>query len=189
MADPDSGGEPAGTHGADAPLEALEERIVETGRGEPLGLGPLGADDHDALFELFTRVVSKGEGFPHQPPLTREAFSATWIDPVTLTVAARLGDRLVGSYYLKPNFVGRASHIANAGYMVSERWRGLGVGRRMLEDSIWRAPLLGFDAIQFNLVFESNPARSLYEELGWRVVGRLPGAVGEDCLVYWRDVG
>ena len=40
----------------------------------------------------------------------------------------------------------------------------------------------GFDAIQFNLVFESNPARRLYEELGWREIGRVPQAVdGEDA--------
>jgi ribosomal protein S18 acetylase RimI-like enzyme len=64
------------------------------------------------------------------------------------------------------------------------------VGRRLVEESIARAPALGFDAIQFNFVFESNPARSLYERLGWRQVGRIPHALpgGEDALVYWRAV-
>jgi len=49
---------------------------------------------------------------------------------------------------------------------------------------------LGFDAVQFNLVFASNPARSLYERLGWVEIGRIPEAVdGEDALIYWRRVG
>ena len=63
------------------------------------------------------------------------------------------------------------------------------IARALIEDSIWRAPLVGFDAIQFNLVFASNPARSLYEELGWRKIGQIPEAVeGEDAIIYWRSV-
>lgn len=41
--------------------------------------------------------------------------------------------------------------------------------------------------MQFNLVFESNPAPRLYERLSFRAVGRVPEAVdGEDAIVYWR---
>ena len=41
----------------------------------------------------------------------------------------------------------------------------------------------------FNLVFESNPARYLYEGFGFQAVGRVPQAVeGEDAIVYWRRV-
>jgi len=156
-------------------------------------LGPLGRSERADLFELFSEVVAAGDGFPHEPPLSEETFRATWVDPVTLAVSARIesaaGPSLVGAYYLKPNFVGRGAHIANAGYVVSASHRRRGIGRLLVGDSIRRAPMLGFDALQFNLVFASNPARSLYEEMGWRVVGRLPRAVeGEDCLIYWRDV-
>jgi len=166
------------------------ERGFEIRGGRSLRLGPLHHDELGDLFEMFEDVVRRGEGFPHEPPLTPSAFTSTWVEPVTLTLAARLEGELSGAYYLKPNFVGRAAHIANAGYMVRPRHRRLGIGRAMLEDSISRAPLLGFDAIQFNLVFASNPARALYEGLGWKVVGRIPHAVdGEDCFVYWRSVG
>jgi ribosomal protein S18 acetylase RimI-like enzyme len=41
----------------------------------------------------------------------------------------------------------------------------------------------------FNLVFESNPARRLYERLGFEVVGRVPEAFeGEDAIIYWRTI-
>ena len=64
-----------------------------------------------------------------------------------------------------------------------------GAGRRLVEDSIERAPTLGFTAIQFNFVFAANPARSLYERLGWTQVGVLPGAAGgDDAVIYWRTV-
>jgi GNAT superfamily N-acetyltransferase len=168
---------------------ASEECDARTSSGHDLVMGPLHENEAASLFELFSEVVENGEGFPHAPPLTLPMFEETWIEHVTVTIGARLGDELAGAYYLKPNFVGRGAHIANAGYVVAASRRGMGIGRCIVQDSIRRVPLLGFDAIQFNLVFESNPARSLYEQLGWRVVGRLPAAVdGEDCLVYWREV-
>jgi len=166
-----------------------EERELRTRGGATLRVGPIAEAEGEALFTLFSDAVARGDGYPHAPPLTREAHRTTWVTSVTMTVAARLGDALVGAYYLKPNFVGRAAHIANAGYLVDIAHRRRGVGRVLVEDSLWRAPLLRFDAIQFNLVFASNPARRLYEELGWREVGRIPRAVeGEDAVVYFRPL-
>jgi GNAT superfamily N-acetyltransferase len=94
---------------------------------------------------------------------------------------------LVASYYLKPNFPARAAHIANAGYVVAQSHQRLGIGRAVVRHSLDRARALGFDAMQFNLVFASNPGRPLYEALGFEQVGRVPDAVdGEDVVVYWR---
>ncbi len=173
--------------------DATIERPATTSHGDEVVIGPLHQSEYPALYRMFESIVAALEGYPHAPPLDEPAFDATW-KAVTVTVGARLqtggGPVLAGAYYLKPNFVGRAAHIANAGYAVDSAVRGRGIGRLLLEDSIWRAPRLGFDAIQFNLVFESNTARRLYEELGWRQVGRVPDAVdGEDALVYWRRVG
>jgi GNAT superfamily N-acetyltransferase len=180
-------------HGAPRPGAGDEVR-TRTRTGAALRVGPMVAADVDALFTLFEQVVAAREGYPHAPPLTRAGFDATWTAPGTATVVARLerppGPEVVGAYYLRPNFVGRAAHIANAGYVVGAPWRRGGIGRLLVEDSVRRAVALGFDAVQFNLVFASNPARRLYEELGWRVIGRVPDAVdGEDALVYWRRVG
>jgi GNAT superfamily N-acetyltransferase len=166
---------------------ADQQRTVSSRAGDVVALGPVAAAEHDALFDIFADIVATGSGYPQAPPLTREMFDATWVTPVTMTVVARLGGAVAGAYYLKPNFPGRAAHIANAGYAVAAARRGRGIGRLLVEDSLWRAPLLGFRAMQFNLVFAGNPARSLYEELGWREIGRIPEAVeGEDALIYWR---
>ncbi len=144
--------------------------------------------DRPRLFEIFSEAVEQGDGYPESAPLQPDRFAASWVDP-PVVVVARLAGEVVGAYYLKPNFPGRAAHIANAGYVVASAFRGAGVGRRLVEDSIVRAPTAGFDAIMFNLVFESNRARSLYEKLGWREIGRVPRAVdGEPAVIYWRDV-
>jgi GNAT superfamily N-acetyltransferase len=144
--------------------------------------------DRPRLFEIFADVVERGDGYPESPPLQYDRFAASWVDP-PVVVVARLGGEVVGAYYLKPNFPGRGAHIANAGYVVARDHRGAGIGQRLVEDSILRAPAAGFDAIMFNLVFESNPARSLYERLGWREIGRVPRAVDDEpAIIYWRDV-
>jgi GNAT superfamily N-acetyltransferase len=144
--------------------------------------------DRAQLWGIFDHVVATGQGFPDAPPLDEVRFRASWVDPPVVVVAVE-DDTVLGAYYLKPNFPGKGAHVANAGYVVTEDARGRGVGRALVEDSIIRAPLAGFDAIMFNLVFESNPARALYERLGWREIGRVPrGVDDEPAIIYWRDV-
>jgi GNAT superfamily N-acetyltransferase len=159
------------------------------GVSEDVDLRPIRAGEEVELFEVFGRIVGAKEGYPHAPPLTRDAFDDTWVAHVSVVVVARCDGVLAGAYYLKPNQPGRAAHIANAGYVVDRPYRGRRIGRLLVEDSITRAPQFGFDAIQFNLVFASNPARALYEELGWQKIGQVPRAVeGEDAVIYWRAV-
>jgi len=154
-----------------------------------VAIRPATAEDHDALFDAFADIVDAHEGFPQAPPLTRSEFDAYWIDHSSGVWVVTSDSALAGAYYLKPNFVGRAAHIANAGYFVTATCRGQGLGRLMLEHSLAAARRCGFDAIQFNLVFASNPARALYERVGFREIGRVPAAVdGEDAVIYWRSL-
>jgi GNAT superfamily N-acetyltransferase len=145
--------------------------------------------DHDDLFAAFARIVDEKEGFPQAPGLTRAEFDDYWIGHASGVWVARIEGALAGAYYLKPNFVGRAAHIANAGYFVVAEHRGRGLGRTLVLHSLPQARRLGFDALQFNLVFESNPARSLYRELGFEEIGTIPDAVeGETAVIYWRSL-
>jgi GNAT superfamily N-acetyltransferase len=137
----------------------------------------------------YGRIVEAGEGFPHGSPLSRADFDEYWIAHTSGVWVLGAPGELIGAYYLKPNFVGRAAHIANAGYFVVRAHRGRGLGRALVEHSLGQARRLGFDAMQFNLVFASNPARSMYRSLGFLEVGRIPAAVdGEDAVVYWRSL-
>lgn len=142
--------------------------------------------DHDELFAAFTEIVVSGDGFPQASPISRAEFDEYWIAHSSSVYVVRIDGRLVGGYYIKPNFVGRAAHIANAGYFVLSAHRGRGLGRALVEHSLGQARRAGFDAMQFNLVFASNPARALYRELGFVEIGCIPDAVdGEDAVIYW----
>jgi ribosomal protein S18 acetylase RimI-like enzyme len=78
---------------------------------------------------------------------------------------------------LRPNQFGGGSHVANAGFMVAPEARGQGVGRAMGEHCLSEACRLAFRAMQFNFVVSTNePAIRLWEQLGFEIVGTLPGA-------------
>lgn len=163
-------------------------RRIRTSGGLELTVAEAQPDDHDELYVRFGEIVAAGEGYPQAPgPLAVKEFEEYWLAGKRLVAVARHQGALAGSYYLKPNFPGRAAHIANGGYFVVRELRGRGVGTALVEDSLVQARDLGFDALQFNLVFASNPARRLYERMGFEAVGRVPEAVdGEDAIVYWR---
>jgi GNAT superfamily N-acetyltransferase len=155
----------------------------------PVEIRPAVEDDYDELFTAFSHIVGAGEGFPQEAPLAREVFDDSWVRHSSALSVAHFGGYLVGASYIKPNFVGRAAHIANAGYFVLAPYRATGVGRRLVEHSLLEARRLGFDAMMFNLVFESNPVRSLYRELGFEELGRIPQAVeGETAVIYYRSL-
>jgi GNAT superfamily N-acetyltransferase len=155
----------------------------------PVEIREAAVDDYDELFTAFSRIVGAGEGFPQRAPLKREEFDDYWVHHSAAVSVARFGSYLIGASYIKPNYVGRAAHIANAGYFVLAAYRGTGVGRTLVEHSLREARRLGFDAMMFNLVFESNNARAMYRQLGFEEVGRIPRAVeGEDAVIYWRSL-
>jgi GNAT superfamily N-acetyltransferase len=151
---------------------------------------PYDARHEDALLAAFDEALRDGGSFPRRPPASLEDLRSVWIDDKAATAVATLDGEFAGFYYVQPNFPGRAGDIANAGYLVPSAMRGRGVGRALLEHSLETARGLGFRAMMFNLVFERNPARRLWEAAGFEVIGRIPGAIDreQDALIYWREL-
>lgn len=166
------------------------ERLV-TARGLEVVVSPTTPADHHELHEAFGAAVAANEGYPQSPgePIEYAAFHKYWLAPASATFVARSCDTgaFAGAYTMKPNGVGRAAHVANAGYLVVPQCRGRGLGEALVLHSFTVARSQGFDAMQFNFVFESNPARHLYERLGFQVIGRVPEVIdGEAVVIYWR---
>jgi GNAT superfamily N-acetyltransferase len=143
--------------------------------------------DFDEMFEAYALVVEQGGAFPRQPPANEEMFRQAWLEGKAAVAAARVDGRFAGSYFLQASFPGTVVTIANAGFLVVPELRGRGIGRALAEHSFEQARRLGFEAMMFNLVFERNPSRRLWERLGFEAIGRIPGAGGDqDAIVYWR---
>jgi L-amino acid N-acyltransferase YncA len=148
---------------------------------------PLQDADLDQLFAMYQEVVQDGGAMPARGA-SMEVFVEGWIRNREVFVAW-LGDKIVLSYFVRSNFPAFAAHIAQAGYTVGRNARRQGVGRIMVEDSLRQAAALGYKAMMFNLVLESNPSRMLYESLGFEIIGRIPEAKAKEAgIIYWRSL-
>ena len=135
------------------------------------------AADRDAIWEIFRVVVATGDTYCYEPDIGRDEALADWLAPANRCFVAEHAGALVGTYILKPNHDGLGSHVANAAFMVAPDARRSGIGRRMGEHALEEARRLGFRAMQFNFVVSTNEAAvRLWQALGFRIVGTLPGA-------------
>lgn len=65
------------------------------------------------------------------------------LDQAGATDGAFWAKTCLGTYYVKPNYPGRSSHVCNAGFLVGKAARGKGVGRRLGESYvIWAGRLV-----------------------------------------------
>src|SRR5262249_16704844 len=135
------------------------------------------AADFEAIWEIFREVVAGGDAFAFDPDTPREEARRLWMGAGMRAFVAVAGGTVVGSSYLKPNQPGLGSHVANAGFMVSGRGRGQGVGRALAEHALREAARAGYRAMQFNFVVSTNAAAvGLWQDLGFAVVGTVPQA-------------
>ena len=140
-------------------------------------------DDAQAVWEIIEPVIRAGETYTLPPDMSRDAALAYWFSPQHQVFVAELHGDVVGTYYMRPNQQGGGSHVANCGYMTATTASGRGVARHMCEHSMIRAKQEGFRAMQFNFVVSTNErAVNLWLQLGFEVVGRLPGAFNHPRL-------
>jgi len=134
-------------------------------------------EDRKAIWNIFHQTVAAGDTYAFDPEMSREDALVYWFRADTQTYVAEKGGSVVGTYILRPNQLGPGSHVANAAFMVAPGAQGLGVGRRMAEHCLSEARQMGFRAMQFNFVVSTNtPAIHLWKQLGFKIVGILPGA-------------
>jgi len=146
-------------------------------------------DDVEPLRRVYQIIVEEGTSYPHDRLPDPDDFLEYWFKGKT-TVAAYLQDRardagLLGAFYLKPNWPGRARQVANAGFIVAPAWRNKGLGRLLGSVMVQYAKELGYRGVIFNLVFSDNAAaRHLWKKLGFSEVGVIPGAVRRNDGTY-----
>jgi ribosomal protein S18 acetylase RimI-like enzyme len=142
-----------------------------------LTIRPAGARDFAAIWGIFHAVVAAGDTYAYAPETMRSEARRIWMAPPALPYVAERSGRIVGTYALRPNQPGRGDHVANCGYMTHPDARGQGVGAAMCAHSLHAARERGYTAMQFNFVVASNEgAVRLWQQHGFTIVGRVPGA-------------
>ena len=159
-----------------------------------LEIRPYREEDLAGMIKVWNEVVEAGEAFPQVEPLTMETARAFFAEQ-TLTTVAAIDDKLFGLYILHPNNVGRCGHICNASYAVDRESRGLHIGEKLVSDCLAQGKAHGYRVLQFNAVVASNVhARHLYERLGFKQLGTIPGGFRmndgsyEDICPYYHEL-
>ena len=145
-------------------------------------------DDIEAMVTIWNQVVEDGVAFPQEECLTPEqTYCGVAEDTDT--------GRIYGMYILHPNNVGRCGHICNASYAVDRELRGLHIGEKLVSDCLAQGKAHGYRVLQFNAVVASNVhARHLYERLGFKQLGTIPGGFRmndgsyEDICPYYHEL-
>ncbi|KAF2121859.1 hypothetical protein BDV96DRAFT_483315 [Lophiotrema nucula] len=166
------------------------------------------------LCDQLGREIEKGDTYPMIDALSLEAFQHYWFGVFGAVMV--LGDvhdieeihhmsqmgrdwekECLGSFYIKPNYPGRSSHVCTGAFLTTDGARNRGVGRLMGETYLEWAPKLGYTYSVFNLVYETNVASCrIWDALGFKRIGRVKGCgnlksyAGElvDALIYGRDL-
>jgi hypothetical protein len=111
------------------------------------------------LCDQLGREIEKGDTYPMIDPLPLETFGPYWFgvfgaimllgevqDGREIHEMARRGcdweRQCLGSFYIKPNYPGRSSHVCDGGFLVTDASRNRGVGRLMGEIYLDWAPKL-----------------------------------------------
>lgn len=140
-----------------------------------------GADDISAMKDIWNEVVDEGIAFPQEEDLTDEGAKDFFAQQTYCGVAVGEDGKIYGMYILHPNNIGRCGHIANASYAVSLESRGLHIGEKLVRDCVVQAKAHGFGILQFNAVVATNiHARHLYERIGFKQLGTIPGGFRMD---------
>lgn len=155
---------------------------------------PLDESAWTEAWALLQPVCAQGDTLAHKPDIAEADAHAAWVTaPLATFVARDENRRVVGLYYLKANYQGLGSHVANAGYVVSQAARGRGIAAQLCEHSQAEAKRRGFESMQFNYVVSTNEAAvHLWQKMGFSIVGRVPEAFRHkerglvDVLVMWK---
>ncbi|MEP6954376.1 MAG: GNAT family N-acetyltransferase [Solirubrobacteraceae bacterium] len=132
------------------------------------------------MWRFMAPIVAAGETFSWDQAMPEAEARDIWFAPppgaTLVAVDAERGD-VIGTAVMVPNHGGPASHVATASFMVDRAHARRGAGRALGEAVIDRSRHVGFRAIQFNAVVESNtPAVTLWRALGFEVLATIPEA-------------
>lgn len=145
------------------------------------------AQPHDAaaVWSIIEPIIRAGETYTLERDMSEADALAYWFGSDRETFVAEEEGEVVGTYFVRPNQAGGGSHVCNCGYVTSPAAAGRGVARMMCQHSVEYARQRGYRAMQFNFVVSSNTrALSLWQSLGFEVVGRLPDAFHHPTLGY-----
>lgn len=156
---------------------------------------PYKDQDIPEMIAIWNEIVKDGVAFPQEELLDETTGRRFFAEQSHCGVSENDNGDIVGLYILHPNNIGRCGHICNASYAVAKKSRGMGVGEKLVKDSLAEGARLEFKIMQFNAVAMDNErAHKLYRRLGFLPLGIIEGGFRKkngqmmDIQLYWRKL-
>ena len=146
---------------------------------------PADISDFQEIWRIFQVVIAGGDTYVNDEETSEEEAKEKYFGKSVKTFVAEIDGKIVGCNFIKPNRVGRGSHVANAGFIVDQNHRGQGIGKALALHSIAAAKELNYRAIQFNFVVSTNiVALKLWKSVGFKIIGTATKAFKHKDLGY-----
>ena len=154
---------------------ALLRREGTTRDGRSFLVRPAAVEDAQALVALRDEVAAEGgliAATPGERSVLEEELSLSTLVgegglPLTLVVAGEVAGQLLVSR--RPERY--HSHIGEVAIIVSNRCRGLGLGRQLMETAVEWARAVGLTKLSLAVFTSNEPAIRLYRSLGFEEEG------------------
>ena len=151
--------------------------------------------DKSEIWGILEPVIRAGTTYTFPQDMHKNAALTYWFSDNHQVFVATEHEKIIGTYFIRPNQTGRGTHIANCAYMTSPSSRGKGVATAMCIHSQDFARANGYTAIQFNFVVATNIyAIRLWEKLGFETLASLPEVFDHpveglvDALVMFKKI-
>ena len=101
-------------------------------------------------------------------------------------------DKIAGYciYYLKPELSSNGLKKKSVIYSIAidKKFRGMGYGRKLLEESIKEMKLNGIHSILLYVNVKNTPAIKLYEKMGFQIIKKTEGVCGQKEKCYTMEL-
>ena len=129
---------------------------------------------------MFNNMLKGGVSWPFiETEWSKQKYLSYYCESATFVLRGNIDNKsdvvVLGTFYIKPNWPGRASGICNGGFITNLNFRGKGIATVMGRAYMRLAKDLGYHGSVFNLVFEINkPSIRIWERLGFIKCGHIP---------------
>ena len=135
-------------------------------------------DDLPAIVEIYNSMVPSRRVTAEPEPVSVES-RLSWFrehDPGSRSIWVAKEDGEIAGWFSFEDFRKKPAYYATAevSVYVSEKHRGRGIGRRLLEEAVRRAPEFDLKTLTDGIFTHNEPSRKLFEGFGFERWARFP---------------
>ncbi len=164
-------------------MSPIEPRAFTAKDGKKVILRSIRWDDLDDCIEFINSLVEEGADILKDTKVSREE-EAEWLGKrlaridkgEIIDVIAEADGRMIANSEVEKRS-GLMSHVGYLGIGIKSGYRGIGIGRRIMETLIMESRKAGLKVLVLDAFATNKKAHALYTKMGFQNAGRIPKAI------------